>query len=73
MSKSTKNVRSLKIGCLVSDRVSNNRTLKTSVSPKIILSGKWLEDAGFCIGELVTLKIEEGTILISTVEGGANV
>lgn len=39
-----------------------------SHSPKLILAGKWLDEAGFSIGEKVILEIENEKIIIKKTE-----
>ena len=54
-------VRQLKISQLFAKR----KWAKHSISPKITLSGKWLEEAGFKIGEPVTVKVLDNQLIIS--------
>lgn len=53
--------RTLKISQLFAKR----KWGKNSVSPKITLSGKWLEEAGFKIGEPVKVKVVNNQLIIS--------
>lgn len=53
--------RQLKISSLFSMR----KWMKHSVSPKITLSGKWLKDAGFNIGEPVKVQVINNQLIIS--------
>ncbi len=36
--------------------------------PKCTLAGKWLRDAGFEIGEQVTVRVEEGELIIARIK-----
>ena len=38
--------------------------------PKCTLAGKWLRDAGFEIGEQVTVRIEEGKLIVGKADTG---
>ena len=53
--------RNLKISQLFAKR----KFVKHSVSPKITLSGKWLEEAGFKIVEPVTVQVLNNQLIIS--------
>ena len=38
--------------------------------PKCTLAGKWLRDAGFEIGEQVTVRVEEGQLIVGKADTG---
>ena len=38
--------------------------------PKCTLAGKWLRDAGFEIGEQVTVRVEEGRLIVGKADTG---
>jgi len=50
--------RTIKVGCLYPSRPGGGR----SPSPFIRLSGKWLEKAGFCAGNLVEVRVAAGRL-----------
>lgn len=52
--------RQLKISSLFSRR----KWIKHSKSPKITLSGKWLQEAGFNIGDPVKVRVENNQLII---------
>ena len=39
---------------------------REKVVPKLILSGKWLETAGFLPNEIIYVKVEEGRLVITS-------
>lgn len=40
--------------------------------PTIILKGKWLKEAGFDIGDRVTVRIEDGEVCIRRISANSN-
>ena len=38
--------------------------------PKCTLAGKWLQEAGFEIGEQVTVRVEEGQLVVAKANTG---
>ncbi len=53
--------RSLKI----SSQFVKNLWRKPTVKPKLTLSGKWMQDAGFEIGEEVNISVSKNLLIIS--------
>ena len=48
-----------------SERVGLYSPLRYSEVPVIMLSGKWLESAGFSIADHVNVSVEEGRLVIT--------
>jgi hypothetical protein len=69
MTKNEKRERKLKIGYGIRELGSSIFNRKKAVYPKLMLQGNWLNDAGFFIGEEVTLLVEEGKITITALTG----
>ncbi len=69
MNKFTKSERKLKVGYSFSVTGKTTYTQKEKTSPRILLQGDWLKAAGFEIGDIVYLKINSKSILISAEEG----
>lgn len=44
---------------------SNNPATGFTIRPKLILSGKWLEKAGFLPSSHIEVEIEEGRLIIT--------
>lgn len=53
-------IRQLKISSLY----ANPRWSKSHFKPKLILSGDWLQKAGFEIGENVTISVSQNLLII---------
>ncbi|MFA9191144.1 SymE family type I addiction module toxin [Flavobacterium sp. FZUC8N2.13] len=49
----------------ISSQFVKNLWKKPTVKPKIILSGKWMQEAGFEIGENVTISVSKNLLIIS--------
>jgi hypothetical protein len=45
---------------------SNNRSTGFTIRPKLTLSGKWLEEAGFMPSTLINVEVENGRLIITT-------
>jgi hypothetical protein len=45
---------------------SNNRSTGFTIRPKLTLSGKWLEEAGFLPSALINVEVENGRLIITT-------
>ena len=69
MTKKEKRERKLKIGYGIRELGSSILNRKKAVYPKLMIQGNWLNDAGFFIGEEVTLIVEEGKITITALTG----
>ena len=55
------NIRTLTI----SSNFIKNMWKKTTVTPKLTLSGVWLQNAGFEIGEKVTVAVKKNQLIIT--------
>jgi toxic protein SymE len=44
--------------------INARRATRLSCSPSLVLSGKWLEDAGFATGTSVSVAVESGRLVI---------
>jgi hypothetical protein len=45
---------------------SSNRSTGFTIRPKLTLSGKWLEEAGFLPSTLINVEVENGRLVITT-------
>jgi hypothetical protein len=45
---------------------SKNRSTGFVIRPKLTLSGKWMEEAGFLPSTFINVHVENGTITITT-------
>jgi hypothetical protein len=45
---------------------SNNRSTGFTIRPKLTLSGKWLQEAGFLPSALINVEVENGRLIITT-------
>jgi hypothetical protein len=45
---------------------SSNRSTGFTIRPKLTLSGKWLEEAGFLPSTLINVEVENGRLIITT-------
>jgi hypothetical protein len=44
---------------------SSNRSTGFTIRPKLTLSGKWLEEAGFLPSNHIEVEVEEGRLIIT--------
>ena len=42
-----------------------HKYFKSSIKPKILLSGNWIQNSGFEIGDKITIKVENNKITIT--------
>ena len=49
----------------VSSIFRKRKWMKPSIKPKVIISGSWLEDAGFNIGDKINIQIINNQLIIS--------
>ncbi len=47
---------------------SSNRSTGFVVRPKLTLTGKWLEDAGFLPSTLINVEVQNGRMIITSKE-----
>ena len=47
---------------------SNNPSTGFTIRPKLILSGKWMEKAGFLPSTLINVEVQFGKLVITTQE-----
>ena len=47
---------------------SNNRSTGFSIRPKLTLSGKWLQEAGFSHSTFINVEVENGRLVIISKE-----
>jgi hypothetical protein len=47
---------------------SNNRGTGYTIRPKLTLSGKWLEEAGFSHSTFINVEVENGRLVITSKE-----
>ena len=47
---------------------SNNRSTGFTIRPKLTLSGKWLEEAGFLPSTLINVEVQNGRLIITSKE-----
>jgi len=45
---------------------SNNRSTGFTIRPKLTLSGKWLQEAGFLPSTLINVEVENGRLVITS-------
>lgn len=48
----------------ISSIFRKNKWKKHDESPKLTISGKWFEEAGFCIGEQIQIQVLNNQIII---------
>ncbi|WP_049856431.1 SymE family type I addiction module toxin [Trabulsiella odontotermitis] len=52
--------------------LDTGRATRLSCSPSLVLSGKWLEEAGFSTGTTVSVAVESGMLIIRSLPSKEN-
>lgn len=58
--------RTIKISYIVTKGKRFQCERKETIKPKILLSGDWLKFAGFNIGEMIKIEIENNKLILTT-------
>jgi hypothetical protein len=51
----------------ISSQFVKNLWSKPTINPKLTLSGKWMEEAGFLAGEKVNIEVSQNTLIITKI------
>lgn len=50
--------------------VARPRWKKSYLKPKITISGNWLENAGFKVGDEINIKVENNKLILTPISNG---